>query len=226
MSRVLEEVSKRCPGGKLPETYLVMDTETSGIDLYKDRAIQYGFCFVHKGKVTNTFAQIVNRAGLVIPIGAYKVHGIDNVKMASEGIDPKWFVQEVSKILTDWRSTGNMFVGHNIMAFDAPMFELESTIQGCPFKFEANEVVDTGMLVKAAQLGMYMDGRESLRDFYRRVAEVRAKGVYWSLDRHCYPKYDLERRTGISKDSSHDAGVDCVLSHAVLEALKEEWANG
>ncbi len=46
MKRLLAEIAKRCPGGQLPDEYLVYDTETSGTDPAKDRILQHGFCIV------------------------------------------------------------------------------------------------------------------------------------------------------------------------------------
>ncbi len=223
MGRILEEIAKRCPGGKLPDSLCWWDTETSGVDRYQDRALQYGFGFAHQGKLINRFSQLVRRPGLYIHPEATKVHGITQERLDREGCDANWFVHEVTNIFSDWRRSGKMFGGHNLMAFDAPMYELESKIQNCPFKFGDNEIIDTGMIVKSAQLGMFMRDNESLRDFYIRVSEVRARGIYWSLDRHCYETFELERRTGIKKGQAHDAEIDCVLANGVLEALKEDW---
>ena len=45
LQKLLARIAWRCPGGHLPSTYLVFDTETGGTDLYSDRIIEFGFCF-------------------------------------------------------------------------------------------------------------------------------------------------------------------------------------
>lgn len=226
MNRLLNDVAKRCPGGRLPDHCLYMDTETSGTDFYKDRALQYGFAMVINRKVVNRFSQLVKRPGLFIHPDAQKVHGIGQERLESEGVDASFFLSSAVNLLEDWRSDGFMFGGHNLMKFDAPMFELDAHLHGRDFKFGNNEVIDTGMLVKAAQLGMFMRESDSLRDFYLRVAEVRARGTYWSLDRYCFDKYDLGTRCGIDKTKAHDAEIDCVLSSGVFECVRETFEKG
>jgi hypothetical protein len=109
-----------------------------------------------------------------------------------------------------------------MVRFDAPFIEYEIFRSGREFKFEPNSIIDTGMIVKGAQLGMYFNKHDTLRSFAARVCEVHATGVFWALDRHCWGTYRLGERTGLRKEDAHDAGVDCLLTHHVLEAIREE----
>jgi hypothetical protein len=117
-----------------------------------------------------------------------------------------------------WKAQGGIFVGHNFAKYDAPLFEKETARFGCPFEFDHDHVVDTGMLVKGAQLGLYMYEAETPREFYLRVCNVRSK-VRWSLDRHCYTAYNLGS-SGIKATDAHDAVTDCILTHTLLEVLR------
>lgn len=226
LSRLLGEVARRCSGGSLPDTYLVFDTETNGTDVYRCKILQVGLCFVRKGEIIDRMAFYVKRGTDVpIPPEAQRVHGITHAKLASDGIEPAEIIPLVCEHFTKWREQGHMFLGHNILAFDAPLIELESQLLGVPWKFRDNEIVDTGMLVKGAQLEMFFrDDAENLRSFYRRVSEVRAKGVYWSLDRHCIDAYGLATY-GIDKSKMHDAGEDCVATHFLLSEIRRRSAN-
>lgn len=219
MLRLFTDVAKRCPGQVIPDDYLVVDTETTGIDTTKDHILQLGLCFVHDRKPIASMAQYLKRPNLSIHKKASDVHGITLDKIEHEGIEPKYYIPQVVDIFMDWRSKGRMFAGHNLMAFDAPLIERETAGVGIPFKFGDNEIIDTGMLVKAAQLGMYMRPEETLRSFWVRVSQVIAKGIYWSLDRHCYTAYNLTKY-GLSLDKAHDAEADCRLSHFLLEELR------
>lgn len=223
MTRLLSEIAKRCPGRRLPDEYLVYDTETSGTDPAKDRILQHGFAIVRGRQRVEMFSQIVKHEGLVVPQGAANVHGITTERMNKEGIPASEFLPEVYNTFKVYQQAGLMIVGHNMVAFDAPLLEMELLRNGSPFKFGPDEIIDTGMLVKADRLGMYFNQNDSLRDFARRVAEVRARGVYWSLDRYCYDAFDLGR-SGIKKDAAHDAANDCALTHCLLETLREKEA--
>lgn len=217
MIRLLKEVGQRCPGGRFPDDYLVVDTETTGTNPYSDKILQIGFCFVSNRKAVASFAQILKRPGLKIPEEAKKIHHIDEKKLEG-GLEPRKYIPEVVATLNNWRSKGRMFAGHNMMSFDAPLLEREMTSLGHNFKFGDNDVLDTGMLVKAAQLGMYTHPGESLHNFWLRVSEVRSR-TKWSLAGHCYVAYNLAKY-GLPLEKAHDAESDCRLSHYLMEELR------
>ena len=222
MPRLLAEVAARCPDGKFPDSYLVCDSETSGGSPTSDRIIQYGFCVVRDRVVQSNFAIIINHGPkLFIQPGALNVHHIDHARMAREGVPPEEGLKAIFDTFKTFRANRLMFVGHNLINFDIPFFERDSRLSGDPFIFGDNEVLDTGMLVKSIRLGMYFDPADSLRAYAKRVCGVHAKGVYWSLDRFCYDHYGLGERSGIRKEDTHDAGVDCLLTHHLLEVLRE-----
>lgn len=220
LTKLMHEVAHRCPEGRIPDTYLVFDTETNGTDVYTCKILQLGFCVVREGEVVDSMAFLVKRdPSLPIPEAAARVHGITHEILQAEGIEPEEIMPFVRETLEKWREEGKMIVGHNIMSFDARLLELELKLMGIPWMFGENELIDTGMLVKASRLGMFFrDETESLRDFYRRAAEIRARGVYWSLDRYCLKAYGLEKY-GIEKDKLHDAGADCSATHFLLKEL-------
>lgn len=220
MNKLLSEIANRCPGRKLPESYLVFDTETSGTDPTKDKILQYGFAIVKDGKLVDNFSVLVNRKDVEINPGALAVHGLSHEKMAAEGVDPEEAFDEILDTFKSCRNAGYMFVGHNAIWFDARLFECESKHWGKEFKFGENEIFDTGMVVKASQLGMYFDQRDTIRSWSRKVAEVRRRGIYWSLDRYCFDEFKLAE-FGLEKDKAHDAGEDCKLTHYLVCRFKE-----
>lgn len=219
LQKLLVEVSKRCPQGKLPEDYIVFDTETSGTDTYTDRVLQYGICFVYCKKASSCISQVIDRREVNIHPRAFEAHGITNERMQKEGVKSEDYVPGLIDLFNWWRSCNRMFVGHNLAAFDAKMLDREAKTCKCEFIFGDNEVVDTGMIVKASQIGMTFNEGETLRNFYTRVAGARAK-VKWALTRYCYTEYKLEKY-GITVDEAHDAGKDCLLTHYLLEELRK-----
>lgn len=219
MLRLLEEVKLRCPGKKLPDRYIVFDTETSGVNPYECHILQLGVAFVESRRVVAVLTQALHREGIFIHPEAIKVHGLTAEKLKAEGIPPKEYIPYLVETFKEYRDLGYMFLGHNMMAFDAPLFEREAKSLGCPFQFGENDILDTGMIVKASQLGLCFKDQETLRGFYKRVSEVRAKGVRWALDKYCYPTYGLVKY-GVDISKAHDAGTDCQLAHYLLEELR------
>lgn len=223
INQLLTETAKLCPRGALPDTYMVFDTETTGVQVSQSRILQLGFCCVENREVVKSDSFLINHGpDLEIPEGAFKVHGINVEKTLAEGVPFADVINRIVDMFEAWRQRGFMFVGHNMMSFDAPLFENECRRAKRQFKFNENEIVDTGMIVKARQLGMSYRLNDTLRSFAKWVSEVRARGIYWSLDRYCYDYYKLKEASGISKEDAHDAGVDCRLTHFLLEQLRKE----
>jgi len=218
--RLMREISERLPGGKMPDNYVVFDTETTGVELSVAKILQYGFCIVVDRKPVSYFSQLVIRPNLVIPKGASDIHGITMEKLVKTAIPANQYVPHVVSMMQRWVDDGLSIVGHNLYKFDIPLFQIESAEFGTPFRFDTDGVIDTGMMVKAAQLGANVKDGETLRGFYSRISEIRAK-VKWSLDRHCYDVYNLGR-SGVNKTDAHDAANDCRLTHCLLETLRQE----
>ena len=219
MLPLLVDVAKRCPGGKLPESYLIVDTETSGLDKANDYILQVGMCLVENRKIQTTIAQIINRPGVLIHPKALAIICITPERMEKEGVPVDAYMPWVLDFIRSMQKTRKMFLGHNILAFDIPLFQKEAERFGQQLPFGSDEMIDTGALVKAAQLNLSMGPNESLMDFWKRVTSIRARGVFWSLANHCHTAYNLGKY-GVDITKAHDAGVDCQLVHFLMEELR------
>lgn len=220
-AKLLAVIAARCPGGKLPDNYLVFDTETSGVDHALDRILQFGFLVVDGGVPEEEYSFYVRRSrdDVVISPGAFAVHGISYELLADKGVGPGEALRSVVDLFTFARAQDRMIVGHNAASFDASMFERECALVGNPFRFDIDLFLDTGMIVKAAQLNIdYIPDRVSLKAWYRRIADIRAPGVRWNLDRFCIGNFGLVKQGSVK---AHDAGGDCVLTHRLFEELKK-----
>ena len=225
MLALLEEIAKRCPGGALPSDYLVFDTETTGVNTNNDFILQFGFSFVVNRQVFATIGQILNRRGVAISPEAMKVNGITPARMEKEGVAVESYLPAILETFRANQAKGRMVVGHNIAAFDIPILTREAKLLSLQsIAFGPNEVLDTGCFVKAAQLGLSLNADETLMSFYKRVSVIRAKGVYWSLERHCFDAYNLSKY-GLKKENLHGADKDCEATHFLLEELRSMKAH-
>jgi DNA polymerase III epsilon subunit-like protein len=207
------EVARRCPGGELPKSYVVLDLETNGLDPMTNVGLQYGLLFVKDNTTIDCVTTLIKYPESV-PISqeAIAVHGFDHARLAKEGIPPEEAIPSVVNLLRDAAAKGWMFLGHNISAFDRWIIERDAQKYGESFIFGPNSIIDTGMLVKASQLeDIPFDPNDSLEKFYDKVRGIRAR-IKWSLSGYCYDRFKLDRY-GVSRDSAHDAGVDCKLVH-------------
>ena len=111
-----------------------------------------------------------------------------------------------------------MFMGHNMVSFDAPFLAADLKRQAIPFKFKPGEYLDTGMLFKAAQLRTYPGPHESLHQFFLRVKDTRSR-VKWRLTL-AMERLNLHIEHNIDLRKAHDAGFDCWMTHLLFEELR------
>lgn len=229
--------------GSFPDDYMVGDTETSGVVVAQDLVLQVGYCLVEGGKAVETKAVLLNwpDSGLVpedwlrdrlaqtkqhVEFDKFGNRTNKNYKftyeMLRQGLPPRGVLTEYHGLLMDCRAAGQSLVFHNGYNFDGKI--LKSHFQhwlGIDWEFNDNELWDTGMLEKASQCNFVPEPRDSWKSYAARVSAARLKGVFWSLDGHCIPKYGLEEKHKLDASQAHDAGYDCYLAHLVLEEYKE-----
>ena len=214
-------------GGLLPTNMLILDIETLGFTPVFDKVVQIGMCVITKGEIDTRLSDTGYTSMMLKwpeecfdgKDGAINVHGIDFIKSSSEGNDPV----ESFKLLADtikWAMDSGMYIGgHNFYKFDKPFIERSAADLGVDITFNGDDIIDTGMIVKAMQLGMLPSSDEPISAYWKRVANMRAKGVYFNLDRYCMSRFGLTEKYGVSKDEAHDAGYDCYLTHLVIKEL-------
>lgn len=219
---LLKQLEQRCPGGRLPSSYVILDLETTGLDPWHDRGLQYGVCIVKNDEVVDTWAVIVKYPfEVVCSPKALETHKITPERIKAEGIAASDFFPEFSNFLKHTQSSGTMFMGHNIGAFDRWIIENSTQEFAKAFRFGDNGFIDTGGLVKASQLeGVEFQQHDTLASFFERVREIRAKGVRWSLS-WCVERFGLDKSAEINTEKLHDAGRDVVAVHHLYQEMKK-----
>lgn len=196
-----------------------MDCETGGFGAYSI-PLQWGMTFVRQRQRVGSFSAYIKREPRVpIHPEAMAIHGITPELIEEKGEPLTEVLPAMIEMLGQWKSMGTMLVGHNILNYDLPLLRQDAQACGLNVEYGENDIIDTGMMVKAAQLGLRLEDRDTLGSFFRRVNGIRAKGVNWSLDKHCIAAYGLYKHAETSK--THDAAGDCELSHHLFEALRE-----
>ncbi len=89
------------------KNYVVLDTETTGVDRYSDQMVEIAILTVSNGKVTDEYATLIHPT-IPIPAAATEVNGITNADLASAPHLAD-VVPEISR-----RIDGQIIVGHNI----------------------------------------------------------------------------------------------------------------
>jgi len=208
-----------------PEHYMVIDLETTGFDNKVDFIQQVGLVHVSKGEIKNKMGFLMQVPLGSVSEGAFKVHGITAEKCMKEGLPRRVACLRLADTLTNWFKLGGTLVGHNAIGFDLPYISSVMTRENVNFDFHDAALVDTGCLVKAIQLNTFPQKGETPRMYWNRIRNIRAAGVYWSLDRYCVPTFGFEKRAKEEGLDAHDALADCVMTSWVLEDLKKRREN-
>jgi DNA helicase-2/ATP-dependent DNA helicase PcrA len=106
------------------EDYVVLDTETTGIDPHTDEVIEVGAIRVRCGEMTDSFQALIQPTGTVGD--SQSVHGISDAQLAEEGRDPAEVFAELQAFIGD-----TPIAGHNLR-FDIRMLTSHSARLGTP----------------------------------------------------------------------------------------------
>jgi DNA polymerase III epsilon subunit-like protein len=238
---------------KIPDTYLVIDIETThpeiglgqiwqlglypvldGVPVYKDgMAINLD---LSENILTQASFEIKRRmvdAGKLdkealrtdsIPSGYEKFAAEFVDEVKSSGVSPKKALESFADIIKQY--SNYCTVGHNFVSFDVPYLEHAFLAYGVDYKFNEDKMLDTGLIIKATRLYMRKLARETNRAFFARVRSRRAKGVYFAIERFCIPYWQLNTRYGIEVSKAHNAGYDCYITSLILNELLKEADSG
>jgi len=227
-------------GGGWPRDYFVIDVETTGLDLQNDLIVEFGHCLVRNGAVVDRLTTIVDwtkhQADLADAIegklqnvsNAMAARGVqchlDFQRMKREGKPPEEVFTFYAQMINTLLSKGVPVIGHNIYAFDEPMFL--NNIQRFKFPkvtFNDNCIIDTNGIEKANGLGptpvTVPKPTDTLRSYFMRLNALRIKGLKSNLGEHCFVKYGFDQH--VNKSQMHNASVDAFCVHILMEKFRQ-----
>jgi len=144
---------------------VVLDTETTGLDVTKDRIVSIGAVRLHGAQVYRSAAlDRLIRPGMPIPARSTAVHGITDAMVADAEDFPAVFVHLAPMM------EGTVLVGHNL-PFDVAMLRRECTLAG--FSWPDLPVLDT--LLLSAALDPKADGHSLDRLAERFAVDMRGR---------------------------------------------------
>jgi hypothetical protein len=156
---------------------------------------------------------------------ALEITGLTEEIIKTHGQPREKTLIEFEEFYNECVENGYVVVGHNILGFDGKFLTAEYKRIGKEFNVP-HSAIDTGLIVKAAQLDLWPDDYESFRDFLLRVADIRARGIYWKLSGFCDEQFGLndwleDEEANTFVKQAHDAGADCLKVHLLLRRFKE-----
>ena len=205
-----------------PDDYVVVDVETSGLNPYSDRILEVGVLVVKNREIAlPAFSWVLNPNfpddGFEVPAKITELTGITTEEVAS-GQSP---LAALSKLLY-YCDGGIMLFSHNGVRFDRLFLDAEFNRLWMD-KFDKHRFLDTAALFKGWRLGMLglLEGM-SFYDFANRVLETRAYGVYFNLP-YCCKVLEVDVS---DLGDAHRAAVDVLMTHRVLEKMREVLVKG
>lgn len=175
----------------IPPVVLGFDTETTGLDVERDRIVQAALVGQDQaGQEVFRHEWLIN-PGMLIPREATKIHGITNDQVTAEGADPAEAVEEITGLLEKALRAGVALVIQNA-PYDLALLDAEArrySVTPLSARRPVAPVLDPVMLAKVAGV----EGRHSLAA--------------------------LCSRFGVSNPRAHTAYADAVTTLAVLRRL-------
>lgn len=214
----------------LPNTYLVLDVETDGLQPTLNNILQLGFLMCINGNVVSHSAVFVEtpeddlqryensdyvqrktaegNTGFV-KAADVRAHGIPRSRVFGT-------LQQTVNALYD---AGGIVIGHNLVGFDLKFIEYFSAKAGLPVKLARDRLFDTGAAFKAEKLRLMPGPAETLFTFFERVHAKRAAGVYWNLSLAMRETGLADKHT-LDMAAAHDAGADVLMTHYLYQHLR------
>lgn len=124
--------------------FVVLDFETSGLEVGTDRITEIGAAKIEKGKITQLFQTLID----------------PKLKLSAKNISLTGITQEMvdgqptfERVIGDFYKfcEGSVLVGHNILGFDIKMLEAQASPEGYYFE---NKIIDTYPLAMEVVKGL------------------------------------------------------------------------
>lgn len=222
-----------------PDNYLVFDTETTGgFSPASALIVEVGWAVVRDRQLRDSQSLVLDWTRDPRIDQNWLAYSLDRTKREMEaqgkprhftydylrthGVPPWEGLHVLVTLLYEALAHGDMLVGHNAWRFDRGMVNGHTArfMNGYQLPWGENHIVDTGLTEKGIGMNRPPYAYETLDDWYTRVNGSRIKGVTWSLDQVCVPKYRLVERFGLDMTQAHQAAFDCRCCWALLETYR------
>jgi hypothetical protein len=180
-----------------PNSYLVFDLETSGLD-HDDLIVAISLLLVKPNEPPlahsylldwTRYRQQVSQAGLASRLASVHTRRRKTIEdLQREGMDPVAGLRYFRNLLHDL-SPETHLVGHNIIGFDLPVLQRHFLrwLGDDADWLTRISCWDTGLLEKGIAAEVPREDGEPWLAYFNRVRNVRASGVRWGLD-YCVNK--------------------------------------
>lgn len=152
---------------------MVLDTETTGVDVEADRVVELGAAYFEAGSLWDVRRMRIN-PGRPIPEAASAIHGIRDEdvrhKPTFAEIGARFWAHVEGTALSGPRP---LLAGYNASGFDIPLLNAELSRAGLPWRIDASKVLDLMVFVRWHHRDLQRRSLESVCHHYQ-IPLVRA----------------------------------------------------
>jgi DNA polymerase III epsilon subunit-like protein len=202
----------------IPETYVVLDLETTDLKVDQARILEIGLLEVSPDCLNLPKSILVQYAGEV-PEVVTRVTGISTDMVQGPEAIP---LKDALDLVLETIGTKSIVVGHNLVKYDVPILKREASRSKSklgPVLYD-ERLRDTAGIYKSWRLGIWPVKGESHVDFTKRVLDIRMRGFKFNLGHCCSELGILTDNLG----DAHRAAVDVQMTGLVVEALRQAGA--
>ena len=180
--------------------YLAVDTETSGVNVEKDRIVTAAIVDIRPGQQPRTRTWLIN-PGVDIPAEATAVHGIATEQVRADGVHPSGALDEISLEIETALASGMPIVAMNA-AFDLTLLDREL------------------LRYKLGGLGERLGGYDAIRPVLDPFVLDREVDKYRRGKRTLSALCDHYK---VSIGNAHDASADALAACRVLFRIAKQY---
>jgi DNA polymerase III epsilon subunit-like protein len=242
-------------GGEWPRSYVTFDCETTGLDNNRDVVVEIGHCLVEDCKVKNQLSLILNwtdhsklsdswlRERLLKTKNSMASVGKQyqfTYEKLTTGIEPEKALSFYHTLFSTLIDDKFFFAAHGGFFDEAMLVSnfkrfIPDVLPGKGLlsinRFPDNLYIDTMSIERGNQCMPDAKARpfagETMRAYFKRLKYLGGfrKGISFSLDGHCIPKYGLVSKYGIDTSKAHSAAFDAYVVHLLMEEFRHITPN-
>jgi DNA polymerase III epsilon subunit-like protein len=192
------------------QKYVVLDTETEGLNLLKSRPWQIAWIEAVGKKITARHERFIWWPDLKVSDEAAKITGFNYEKYKRLAVKPEEVIGEFWPLLEDQE---NKIIGQNILGFDVYMLNsLRKSIGQEPCFRYIRRVLDTKALAMAIAKEVKTVEADDLISWQYRWLNYREKGIKTS-QAHLLKHYNIDHDPA----TLHDALVDIEMTFQIFQ---------
>ncbi len=217
--------------GPIPDDYVALDVESSGIDTHRDLPLQLGWCVVKNRKAVLEADVLIDWTRTLSPAAVAELDArmtATRGRMAEKdkaypwtldmlrarGVSPVDAVDRLIAVL----GPDPAVAAHYGFLFDYPCLGRTFELVGREFAPDLDRMLDTGLMIRACLVGVSPAWNETLPVYVKRLNAVR-----------CGPRhnlaaaaefFDLRAASGVASKNCHTASYDAWIVHLLIEKLR------